>query len=170
MIQVLSRALVFSLLFLSAVPAVAEDHGSSDAHSGVRAVAIMRSSGQQDGKVIFRITAEVAADRETRERGLSGRGSLDENRGMLFILDAGRPAAFWMKGMRFPLDLLYFDGTGRLIKILGGLQPCTNCPVYRSPDDTAYVVEVAAGTAGKYGIRTGDYFTYAAPASGEHGQ
>jgi uncharacterized membrane protein (UPF0127 family) len=178
-IQVFSLWLMLPLLSTLAAPPTASDFGHGAGKTPrhrLEKVAIVRIPGkgpgaaQQTGSVILRVSVEVASDGGARSRGLSGRRGLAENSGMLFVLDEGRPAAFWMKGMRFPLDLLYFDSNRKLIKILSGLQPCTDCPVYQSPEDTAYVIEVAAGSAGKYGIRTGDFFTYTGKAPGENGQ
>jgi uncharacterized protein len=173
-IKVFPLPLIFFFLFPFAARAGAYD-GQDIAKTSRRIanVAIARASepgpgpAPQAGGAILRISVEVVSDAKARERGLSGREGLAEDSGMLFVLDEGRPAAFWMKGMRFPLDLLYFDKNRRLIKILSGLQPCTDCPIYRSPDDTAYVLEVAAGAARKYGIRTGDFLTYTDQKTGE---
>jgi uncharacterized membrane protein (UPF0127 family) len=146
--------------------------GDSNPENRVREIEIVRQSGPttQHGEVLFRLSAEIASDREAREKGLSGRKKLPEDRGMLFVLEAGRHGAFWMKGMNFPLDLLYFDGQRRLIKILHGLQPCDTCPKYPTPDDAAYVLEVIAGTAEKYGITTGTAFSFTGEISGPEAQ
>ncbi len=173
MTRVFSFSLIFSSLLQFAAGAMAADRGpvAYGAPSGLEDVAIVRSSGKLPGNVVFRMTAEVVVDREARRRGLSGRESLDENRGMLFVLDEGRQGAFWMKGMRFGLDLLYFDRGRKLIKILAGLQPCgADCPAYETPDAAAYVIEITAGTAQKYRIRTGDSFTRAPVSSGGQGK
>ena len=50
---------------------------------------------------------EIADDRWERERGLSGRSHLSPESGMLFVPDDGEIGAFWMRGMRFPLDFIW---------------------------------------------------------------
>src|SRR5690349_12394377 len=49
----------------------------------------------------------VAKTPEEREKGLSGRDSLAQNSGMLFVFDHPDTYTFWMKGMKFPLDMIF---------------------------------------------------------------
>ena len=55
------------------------------------------------------IAVEVAATAETRSKGLSGRGSLEEGTGMLFIFDSPAQYGFWMKDMNFAIDIVWID-------------------------------------------------------------
>lgn len=45
-----------------------------------------------------------------REKGLGGRDSLCEKCGMLFIFETPGQYAFWMKDMRFSLDIIWLSG------------------------------------------------------------
>lgn len=55
---------------------------------------------------------EVATTQEERAQGLSDRGSLCDRCGMLFLFEEPGELTFWMKGMRFPLDIVWLlDGT-----------------------------------------------------------
>lgn len=45
-----------------------------------------------------------------RRKGLGGRESLCENCGMLFVFETPSRYAFWMKDMRFPLDIIWLSG------------------------------------------------------------
>jgi hypothetical protein len=57
------------------------------------------------------ILVEVADTRVARIRGLSGRASLDANRGMLFVFSSPAMRSFWMFGMKFSLDIIFLrDG------------------------------------------------------------
>lgn len=56
-----------------------------------------------------KITVEVADTDEERTKGLSGRPSLSQDRGMLFVFSRKDRYYFWMKGMRFPLDFVWID-------------------------------------------------------------
>jgi hypothetical protein len=67
------------------------------------------------------VTAEVADDEASRTRGLSGRDRLDPDAGMLFLLPGDSPS-FWMKGMRFPIDIVWIKG-GRVVDVTAGVQP-----------------------------------------------
>ena len=57
-----------------------------------------------------RFTLEVAATEEEREKGLGGRESLCRTCAMLFVFEKSERYAFWMKDMRFPIDIVWFLG------------------------------------------------------------
>lgn len=79
-------------------------------------------------------------------RGLSGFGDAD---GMLF--DQGRDvdpsgAAFVMDGVGFPIDIAWFDGSGRLVDATS-MVPCETapCPLYHADGPYRWAVEAPAG-------------------------
>lgn len=53
---------------------------------------------------------EVADSDSEREKGLGGRESLCAECGMLFVFEQPGQYAFWMKDMRFPLDIIWLSG------------------------------------------------------------
>jgi uncharacterized protein len=120
-------------------------------------------SGQPAGRAVVDIegaavTAEVADDEASRQRGLSGRDSLDPDSGMLFLLPGDSPS-FWMKGMRFPIDIVWIKGA-RVVDVTAGVPPPagTNAALATySPDRPAdRVLEVNAGWAARHGVGRGD--------------
>jgi uncharacterized membrane protein (UPF0127 family) len=172
-VLLLSFCLLFSFFCPSAGSAASATGPGKDVPAlPVRKMEIVRQAGPGNGRpvVLLRLAAEIATDRRAREKGLSGRESLAENRGMLFLLDRNRPGAFWMKGMKFPLDLLYFDSHRRLIGMLQELQPCDDCPQYLTPRAAAYVLEIPGGTAAKYGITKGARFLFTGAGTGRRAQ
>ena len=50
---------------------------------------------------------DLADTPEKRFQGLSGREILEEGTGMLFVFQEERQHTFWMKDMRFPLDMIW---------------------------------------------------------------
>jgi uncharacterized protein len=104
------------------------------------------------------VRVEVVADEASRQLGLGGRDSLAADRGMLFLLPDDSPS-FWMKGMRFPLDILWIRD-GRVVDVSADVPPPgdSNAPLPTySPDRPANrVLEVNAGWAAEHGIRRGD--------------
>lgn len=102
-------------------------------------------------------TAEVVSEKADSQKGLSGRDSLPADAGMLFVLGPEGSHFFWMKDMRFPIDIIVFDSDMKTIEILRGLQPCTQCPVYSVSERAAYALEINAGLAQKLGIAPGDH-------------
>lgn len=53
---------------------------------------------------------EVANSNIEREKGLGGRDNLCEGCGMLFVFEKPGRYAFWMKDMRFSLDIIWLSG------------------------------------------------------------
>lgn len=104
-----------------------------------------------------RFSVEIAADDESRARGLMFRDSLAPDRGMLFVFEREQPLAFWMRNTRIPLDILYFDADRRLVSV-SSAPPCTTaqCPSYPSAAPARFTLELNAGTAKTLGVARGD--------------
>jgi uncharacterized membrane protein (UPF0127 family) len=108
------------------------------------------------GAVPFQV--ELAQTAAERQRGLMFRSHLAEGHGMLFIQPKAGPAAFWMKNTYIPLDLLYFDGEGRLLQIHADTPPCRSdpCPLYISREAIKYILEIKGGSAERLDLKVGD--------------
>ena len=101
------------------------------------------------------IPVEIAASDATRERGLSGRKSMDPDSGMLFLFSVPDRYVFWMKGMNFPIDAIWIRG-GEIVDITAGIEPPAEGEVvsFFSPStEVDSVLEVPAGFAARYGLR-----------------
>ncbi|MCB1619210.1 MAG: DUF192 domain-containing protein [Thiothrix sp.] len=86
---------------------------------------------------------------QERQAGLAGIEALPAGTGALFVFEQPQPARFWMQGMQFPLDLLFFDGQGRVVWMVHAAPPCradAECPLIRAAD-VRYVLELPAGQA-----------------------
>jgi uncharacterized membrane protein (UPF0127 family) len=108
------------------------------------------------GPATFQV--EMAQTDDERGRGLMFRREMPADQGMLFVQPSG-PAMFWMKNTYIPLDLLYFDGDGRLLQIQASAPPCTtpHCPIFASAaDNVRYILEINGGEAARRGIQPGD--------------
>jgi len=107
------------------------------------------------------ITAEIADTTYLRDRGLSYRDSLMENRGMLFVFRPANLPRFWMKDMRFPLDIIWIDDD-RVVDIDENLPnpsaetPLNQLPTYSPKSIVNYVLEVNAGYVAQNAIKIGD--------------
>jgi len=104
------------------------------------------------------VTAEVADDDASRARGLSGRDRLDPDAGMLFVLPGDSPS-FWMKGMRFPIDIVWIRGA-RVVDVTADVPPpagTNEALATYSPERPANrALEVNAGWADRHGVERGD--------------
>ncbi len=103
---------------------------------------------------------EVADTMMSRMRGLSGRDELGEHDGMLFVFDKPSASGFWMKDMKFPLDIIWLRGN-RIIGFSENLpaepkKSIFTLPVYYPPEPVDRVLEVNAGVVKQYNFAAGD--------------
>ncbi|MFH1874233.1 MAG: DUF192 domain-containing protein [Pseudomonadota bacterium] len=101
------------------------------------------------------LTVELANDRESRAKGLSGREALAPNSGMLFIFEEDVRDAFWTKDTYVPLDLIFIDSAKNIVDIIVNAEP--NSTERLVPNaDYRYVLEVPAGYANANAIEVGN--------------
>lgn len=112
------------------------------------------------------VQAELARTAEERAQGLSGRDSLPEDAGMLFVFPDDMQSAFWMKGMRFPLDFIWISRDLRVVAVTENVPPPApgawddELPRYISSAPVLYTLEVNAGAIRQSGVRVGDTVTF----------
>lgn len=104
------------------------------------------------------IKVEIADNEALRKQGLSGRKSLEEGRGMLFVFDRPDKYSFWMKGMKFSIDILWFD-ENKLIWMEREVSPETYPQVLYPHSASKYVLEVPAGYSVKENLNIDDSFS-----------
>lgn len=107
-----------------------------------------------------RINVEIADTDALRERGLSGRESLGEKDGMLFVFPEKGTYGFWMKDMRFPIDIVWISN-GNIVGVEKNIDPQIGAPIqklkiYYPPQEVDVILEVTAGRSDNLGIKTGD--------------
>ncbi|MFH1745132.1 MAG: DUF192 domain-containing protein [bacterium] len=104
-----------------------------------------------------KIKIEIADDYVEIVNGLSGREYLEKESGMLFVFNDKQIRDFWMKNMRFPLDIIWINDN-KIIDISKNLLPEGENPLnhYYSPKPVNYVLEVNGGFCEKNNIKTGD--------------
>ncbi|MFQ5848402.1 MAG: DUF192 domain-containing protein [Candidatus Methylomirabilales bacterium] len=104
------------------------------------------------------VTVEVARTEAEKIRGLSGRERLQPDGGMLFVYEVPVRPLIWMRGMRFPLDILWIRD-GRVVDLVQGAKPPIpgEAPqVFAPREEVQYVLEVPAGFAERHGIVLAD--------------
>lgn len=147
---------VFFLIFLFAILSSAHATDMNPVTEVINNIYLQRGREQ-----ISAFTVETATVGRSLQEGLSRSAPIPDNYGMLFVLDRAGEQFFWMKGMRFGLDILFFDKDRRLIEILPDLRPCRDCAKYKTSANTAYALEVNAGMADLLGLKTGDTLEFA---------
>lgn len=111
---------------------------------------------------------EIADTPSERARGLSGRSSIPLDGGILFLFDAPDRHTFWMKGMLFPIDILWVRGD-----TVVGVQEHVSPPPPGTPDalierflppePVDRVIEVRAGTVRELGGGAGQRISILVP-------
>lgn len=102
-----------------------------------------------------RFTVELANTPEQRERGLMYRKNLAPNAGMLFDFEESQVVAFWMRNTLIPLDMLFIDSVGRIVRIAERTVPLSETPI-SSGESVRAVLELNGGTAARLRIKVGD--------------
>lgn len=102
---------------------------------------------------------EVADTPLLQERGLGFRDSLCETCAMLFVFPRADRYAFWMKDMRFPIDIVWIRD-GRVVHIESNVDFRDQERVYRPAEPADRVVEVNAGMCGRSGIQKGSEVSF----------
>ena len=109
------------------------------------------------GKIV-KLTVELAQSPKELELGLSRRAMMETGFGMYFVLPMRNISTFWMKDMRFPIDIIWID-EGKIVGIAKNSsipKDQNNIPTFRSPQEVTNVLEVEAGFADKNNIKVGD--------------
>ncbi len=102
---------------------------------------------------------ELAQTPKEQQAGLSGREKLAEDEGMLFIFDKPDYYNFWMKNMKFPIDIIFLKDD-KVISVGENAKPPatgdTNPPIIKPAGPVNKVLEINSGLSKKYDIKKGD--------------
>lgn len=169
--QALAQALACAAICLASCSAEQAAGPPAAAHAGdARA---RHTPGPEPPAVSVRgetVEVEIACTEDSRRLGLGGRDSLPGGCGMLFIYPERRMMFFWMKGMRFPIDIIWIDGD-EIVDFHESVQPEpgqkseSGLRKYfpRKPADK--VLETGAGFCRRAGISMGDRVSFNPPAA-----
>lgn len=102
------------------------------------------------------IRVSVADTETTRHRGLSGSVGLAEGEGMLFIFPKDGTYGFWMKDMKFPIDIIWLSSDRIIVSMAQNVSPDTYPRVFNPKVPARYVLELPAGYAKAYTVDVGD--------------
>jgi len=74
---------------------------------------------------------------------------------MLFIFDQPGYYPFWMKDMRFPIDIAWLNVNKQVVEVQANLAPSSYPQTFTNPSPALYVLEIKAGQAAKLNLVTG---------------
>jgi uncharacterized membrane protein (UPF0127 family) len=105
------------------------------------------------------IKVEIMDTPALRAQGLSGKESLPQDQGMLFIFDNYSTPGFWMKEMNFPIDIIWIKDD-KILDITKNIPPpatpTSTLPSYFPQSQINYVLEVNANWTNQNNIQIGD--------------
>lgn len=99
---------------------------------------------------------EIADTEGLRVQGLSGRKALGVNEGMLFDFSEDGYHQFWMKDMKFPIDIIWFDAGNRIVDVKERATPESYPEVFTPHTLARYVLEVPAGFFENHHLKMGN--------------
>jgi uncharacterized membrane protein (UPF0127 family) len=110
---------------------------------------------------------ELALEPATRQRGLSGRGEIARNGGMLFVLPRPQAFAMVMRDCPAPIDVAFLDAEGRVVAVHEmPVEPPrapgesefayeARLPQHASPEPVSFAIETAGGRLREVGLEVG---------------
>lgn len=111
------------------------------------------------------IDSKIASKASDRKKGLGGRDSLPLNQGLLFVFDTKGQNVFWMKDMKFAIDIIWMDENKKIVDIYADVPPepgknDSELLRYKARGDSMYVLEINAGLASLNGLQIGDQVNF----------
>lgn len=103
----------------------------------------------------------LAKSQKEKEIGLSEKKSLDQNSAMLFVFEKPDFYSFWMRNMKFPIDIIFIR-ENKIVSIYKNAQPPTgninssSLVIYKPEEPADKVLEINAGLSEKNNIKKGD--------------
>lgn len=113
----------------------------------------------ESGESLSTVQVRVADTRQKRYVGLSETDALGDDEGMLFVHDTEDEYAYVMRGMAFPLDIVFVDADGTVTRIHHAELPTegtSGSELTRYRGTGKYVLEVQLGYTDEHGIEPGD--------------
>ncbi|MBA3757359.1 DUF192 domain-containing protein [Candidatus Saccharibacteria bacterium] len=106
------------------------------------------------------ITAEAARSPAEHEKGLSGRECIGRNKAMLFFHQEPGQFAYWMKDMKFSIDILWIGADKKVVKLKTHVSPDTFPNKFTNDEPAMYVLELGAGEAARLGLTKGTQINF----------
>lgn len=103
----------------------------------------------------------VTKTNKDKQIGLSKYSKIDNGHGMIFSFGKADYYPFWMKQMKFPIDIIFIKDN-KIVTIHNNAEPAKNnsaLTIYNSTAPADTVLEVNAGLSQKYNLKVGDKIT-----------
>lgn len=123
---------------------------SSDTPGKTQIVEISGDNGKY-----YKFDIELAVTPEEQARGLMFRKSMPGSHGMMFVFENEALRTFWMRNTLIPLDILFLDADGKIVKIHENAKPLDETQIPSGAPVLA-AIELNGGTAARLGILPGN--------------
>lgn len=101
----------------------------------------------------------IAKTAKDQQIGLSKYDKIPQDFGMIFIFEKPGYQSFWMKDMKFPIDIIFIKDN-RIVTIYQDISPPKsqneNLLIYQPKSEANKVLEINAGLSQKYNFKEGD--------------
>lgn len=101
-----------------------------------------------------RFSVDIADSARERARGLMFVENMPRSHGMLFVYSYPQRVAFWMKNTLIPLDIVFADAKGVVIRVQENAVP-GDLTALPGGGKVQFVLEINGGLAGQIGIEPG---------------
>lgn len=120
----------------------------------------------KDGDILYfrteggkRFMTELVTSTHAKKKGLMFRDGLPHRQGMFFLYtEPAKRRSMWMNNMRFPLDIVWLDGSLTITNIRYNCEPCiseADCPRISSVYKSQHAIELTTGEAAELGLQIG---------------
>lgn len=144
----MKRLVILLALLIAAAPAAAQSGGF--ATFATAGLSIETVDGERHD-----FEVEIAETPAQRAQGLMFRRQMAADAGMLFLFGGSQVRGMWMKNTLIPLDMLFIDETGKIVRIEERTVPHSERAIV-SGGPVSAVLELNAGTASRLMIEPGD--------------
>lgn len=113
----------------------------------------------------LKVDAKIAQKASDRKKGLSGQESLPLTQGLLFVFENNGLYSFWMKDMKFAIDIIWIGENKQIVYIVKDAPPepgrdDDELTLYQPSSAAKYVLEINAGLTERHGIIIGDLVNF----------
>ena len=111
------------------------------------------------------IKVKIADEPKEQQTGLADNSSLALDEGMMFVFDQSKRNTFWMKDMKFAIDIIWIDDQKKIVDIAPNVPPEPNkdekkLTRYKPKSDAKYVLEINAGLSALHNLQIGDQVAF----------
>lgn len=142
--------IIAAIVFILGGWLVFKPDNSQDYFAGGEETAVYLEIGET------RINLDIADTPQERNTGLSGKETLPEGRGMFFVFESPDFYQFWMKDVKFAIDIIWISQDWEIISIDQNVLPSSYPVLFKPAEPALYVLEVNSGFALKNQISVGD--------------